>query len=139
MAGVKGKSGVYKRTDKNLINLRKVLNIRNTLNNPIKNGELHPNWKGGNSRGYKTGYYSVEYKMWRRAVFTRDNHVCQKCFGERGQYITAHHIKSFAHYPDLRFELSNGKTLCEKCHSETDNYKGRAKIKITSKSHLTEI
>lgn len=100
------------------------------LMSKVRSGEKHYNWKGGISRGYKTGYYSKEYKKWRVAVFERDNFVCQKCFGKRGQYITAHHIKSFKHYPKLRFELNNGITLCEKCHSETDNYKGRGCNKL---------
>lgn len=90
-------------------------------------GEDHHNWKGGVSRGYRTGYYSNEYKNWRKAVFERDGFTCQEC-GDMG-YVTAHHIKSFAHYPDLRYEISNGKTLCESCHEKTDNYKGRNKGK----------
>lgn len=95
---------------------------------PQISGKKHPQWKGGVSKGYKFGYYSLEYKNWRKAVFERDNFLCQNC-GKDG-YITAHHIKSFAHYPELRFELSNGITLCEECHKKTDNYKGRAKYKI---------
>jgi hypothetical protein len=90
----------------------------------IKNG----NWKGGTSRIYKNGYYSSEYINWRKNVFERDNYTCQKC--GKAEYVTAHHIKSFAKYPELRFEISNGITLCQECHSLTDNYKGRAK-KIT--------
>lgn len=92
--------------------------------NKIKpRGKDAPNWKGGTSRASKTGYYSIEYKNWRQRVFKRDGFVCQRC-GSKG-YITAHHIKSFAHYPKLRYRLSNGLTLCETCHSLTDNYKGR--------------
>lgn len=91
-------------------------------------GELNPNWKGGSSKCYKTGYYSSNYKKWRAEVFKRDGYSCRDC-GSCG-YITAHHIKSFAKFPELRYELSNGLTLCEKCHSETDNYKGRANKKI---------
>lgn len=89
-------------------------------------GEKHPMWKGGTSRAYKNGYYSAQYKNWRISVFKRDNFTCCDC-GSVG-YITAHHIKSFAHYPELRFDIDNGRTLCEKCHSETDNYKGRNKL-----------
>jgi len=85
--------------------------------------EKNINWKGGISRGYKTGYYSKEYKDWRKEVFKRDNYTCQMC-GQYGGYLTAHHIKSFAYYPGLRFDLNNGMTLCEICHSKTDNYKG---------------
>lgn len=92
-----------------------------------RTGEKHPKWKGGNSRYYRMGYYSTEYKNWRMEVFKRDEFKCKHC-GDMG-YITAHHIKSFAHYPDLRFEVTNGLTLCEPCHSKTDNYKGRNKGK----------
>ena len=89
-------------------------------------GEKSPVWKGGSSRVYKTGYYSIKYREWRKAVFERDNFECQKCLQKRGNYITAHHIKSFSKYPKLKYEISNGITLCENCHSDTDNYKGRA-------------
>jgi len=89
-------------------------------------GEKHPNWKGGTSKGYKTGYYSTEYKKWRISVFERDGFRCQGC-EQVGGYLTAHHIKSFKHYPKLRFKIDNGITLCEDCHSMTDNYKGRGK------------
>lgn len=85
-------------------------------------GVKHPNWKGGISRGYKTGYYSTEYKKWRISIFERDEFKCQGC-EQVGGYLTAHHIKSFAHYPKLRFVVDNGVTLCEECHSMTDNYK----------------
>ena len=100
-----------------------------------KSGELARNWKGGISRTYKTGYYTPKYREWRIKVFERDNYTCQKC-GVSGnkKYLTAHHIKSFSHYPELRFSLSNGITLCEPCHSKTDNYKGRNnKLKGTKK------
>jgi len=91
-------------------------------------GENNPNWKGGISRGYKSKYYTAEYKQWRRDIFIRDEYTCQDC-GRKDIYVTAHHIKSFAHYPELRFAIDNGKTLCENCHKKTDNYKGRAKHK----------
>jgi len=91
-------------------------------------GKNHPNWKGGSSRFYKEGYYSVEYIKWRKKVFERDNYVCQGCRANK-VYLTAHHKKSWVKYPKLRFILSNGLTLCEDCHKLTDNYKGRAKGK----------
>lgn len=90
------------------------------------NGDKAWNWKGGVSRAYKTGYYSVEYKKWRLAVFERDKYKCQGC-EQVGGYLTAHHIKSFAQYPELRFELDNGITLCDECHKLTDNYGGKSK------------
>lgn len=88
--------------------------------------ENNPNWNNGNSRCYKMGYYSAEYKEWRKSVFTRDNYTCQKCNAKF--YITAHHIKSFSFFPELRYEINNGITLCEGCHSMTDNYKRHINI-----------
>lgn len=89
-----------------------------------RTGHLSPAWKGGHSKRYKEGYNSVEYKEWRANVFKRDDYTCKHC-GKKGCYITAHHIKSWAKYPDLRFNTDNGLTLCEECHKKTDNYKGR--------------
>jgi len=96
---------------------------------PNISGENASNWQGGNSKGYKTGYYSADYIRWRTAVFERDSYTCQIC-RKIGTYLTAHHIKSFAKYPELRFDIDNGITLCEDCHKLTDNYKGKNKRKI---------
>lgn len=71
---------------------------------------------------------SLEYKLWRKAVFKRDNYTCIWC-GIKGSepkgFLNADHIKPFSLYPELRFELSNGRTLCVPCHKKTDTYKGK--------------
>ena len=85
-------------------------------------GEKNGNWKGGKSRGYKTGYYSTEYALWRKLVFERDDFTCQTCKA-RSVYLHAHHIKGFTHYPELRFCVINGITLCKKCHREVHSNK----------------
>lgn len=59
---------------------------------------------------------SIPYKRWRTEVFERDGYVCVKC-GDGG-YINADHIKPFSIYPELRFDIENGQTLCVPCHKE---------------------
>lgn len=80
-------------------------------------GEKNPLWKGGISRAYLYGYHTTEYKKWHNDVFERDDFTCQLC-RVRGTYLHAHHIKGFSKYPNLRFTLSNGITLCKNCHME---------------------
>jgi predicted restriction endonuclease len=87
-------------------------------------GTKNHNYKHGKSADSRIHYNDLRYKLWREAVYERDNYICQKCF-IRGGYIEAHHIKGWTHYPQLRYELGNGITLCKKCHSLTDNYRGR--------------
>ncbi len=83
-------------------------------------GEKGNNWKGGLESKNKTVHHSVDYKLWREAVFKRDNWTCQKCKtrGKRGKRVSLHphHIFGFAHYPQQRFTISNGITLCVDCH-----------------------
>lgn len=62
--------------------------------------------------------YSTEAIQWRKDVFERDNYTCQFC-GIRGAKLEADHIKPFAYFPELRYKLSNGRTLCRKCHDKT--------------------
>lgn len=90
--------------------------------------EKHWNWQGGISPENKILRHSREYKLWRTAVFERDNYTCVFCF-VKGCKLNADHIKPFAYFPELRFAIDNGRTLCEPCHKTTDTYMGRAKNK----------
>lgn len=58
------------------------------------------------------------YEVWRREVLKRDKRTCQRC-GKVGGKLHAHHIKPWAAFPELRYEVSNGKTLCANpCHKD---------------------
>lgn len=56
------------------------------------------------------------YAKFRKTVLERDGYVCQIC-GETDK-LEVHHIKPYARYPKLRTTVSNGITLCKKCHKE---------------------
>ena len=92
-----------------------------------RRGEKNPLWKGGVSDN-RHKVTNMDYRQWVANVFARDNWTCQTC-GVRGVYLQAHHIKSWAKYPDDRFNVENGVALCVPCHKLTDNYKGRANRK----------
>lgn len=64
-----------------------------------------------------------EYKDWRKSVFERDDYTCMIC-GKVGGELNAHHIKPYAKYEELRFDLDNGITLCKECHKKVHSKKG---------------
>lgn len=91
-------------------------------------GDKSPLWRGGRSTKNALLRHSFQYSVWRKSVFERDDYSCQFC-GKRGGKLNADHIKPFALFPDLRFELTNGRTLCEPCHRGTETW-GRKTAKI---------
>jgi hypothetical protein len=60
---------------------------------------------------------NYKYRQWRSEVIARDGFRCTECGGTED--LVAHHIKPFASYPLERFEVSNGITLCARCHRKT--------------------
>lgn len=88
----------------------------------VKKGSDSPLWKGGLTPLNSRIRGSLEYRNWRKAVFLRDNWTCVWC-GAKGVTLNADHIKPFAYFPELRFDIDNGRTLCVDCHKKTDTYK----------------
>jgi hypothetical protein len=94
--------------------------------NPLR-GEKSPNWRGGKRSERKKAMGTFEYRDWRNSVFTKDNYTCVSC-NVRGVYLEADHIKPWCAFPDLRFDTSNGRTLCRPCHMKQDTH-GRKALK----------
>lgn len=83
-------------------------------------GERSHTWKGGITPRKKLLQGSMEYKLWRKAVKDRDGWKCVWCGSIKN--LQADHIKPFALFPELRFAIDNGRTLCFECHKTTGTY-----------------
>lgn len=86
-------------------------------------GQNSNNWKGGITKERVKIWFSEQYKQWRLSIFERDNFTCKLCSkrSKQGEHLDleAHHIKLFSTFPELRFNLKNGITLCRDCHNKT--------------------
>lgn len=90
----------------------------------LRRGPTHHWWKGGHTTDIAR--FTLGYRLWRRAVYKRDDFTCQEC-GQRGGRLHAHHLIPQSARPDLRLELSNGQTLCIPCHRKTPTWGEGAK------------
>lgn len=83
-------------------------------------GSKHYAWKDDRSETSraKRARNVFQFEDWRDSVFKRDNFTCLLC-GNRGGYLEAHHVKRFTDSEELRYESSNGVTLCRECHNLT--------------------
>lgn len=79
---------------------------------------------------------------WAIKIYERDNYTCQSCgikgvipstcqIEHEGRTLTvydpglqlhAHHIKPYALFPKLAWDLDNGITLCENCHRKAHEH-----------------
>ncbi len=89
---------------------------------PWNRGKNNPSWKGGRKRGHYTDW---EYNEWRRKVFERDKYACWIC--ELRGKLQAHHLKDWFNYPELRYNIEKGLTLCEFCHKTYTKFGNKKK------------
>src|SRR3990167_37937 len=84
-------------------------------------GKRNHRWKDGRTPVNEKIRKSLEYRLWREAVFKKNDWTCVFC-REKGGKLHADHIRPFALFPELRFAIDNGRTLCVKCHKKTNSY-----------------
>lgn len=84
-------------------------------------GNKNPRWIEDRTKLQKYGETNKDrrssaYRDWRINIFKRDNYKCKidncDCDGK----IVAHHILSYTKFPELRYEINNGITLCKFHH-----------------------
>ena len=109
----------------------------------IKRGSDNHLWIDGRTKLISQIRNLEEYKNWRLRIFERDNYICQECFNKG--YLEAHHMKSFSillgefiiaynQFSPIEdkeiltrlaitykpfWDITNGMTLCKKCHDLT--------------------
>ena len=99
----------------------------------LRIGPESPNWRGGLRSERKKAMGKYEYRDWRKLVFTRDNWTCQIC-KVRGGKLEADHIKPWCAFPDLRYDVNNGRTVCKSCHLTLDTH-GRKAMKYMERKN----
>lgn len=80
--------------------------------------ENHPNWVLDRNQLVKSDKKHLDgrYREWMFAVKTRDSWKCKISNKDCAGRLEAHHILSWKSYPELRYELKNGITLCHAHH-----------------------
>lgn len=91
-------------------------------------GANNPNWKGGITPKNIKIRESMEGRAWKRAVLQKDGFKCIWCGETKKLHID--HIKPFADFPELRFEVSNGRVLCKECHRKSLHYCRECGVKM---------
>ena len=91
--------------------------------------ENSPCWKGGVASS-RVERATIEYRDWRKSVFTKDHYTCV-CCGSRNKHggknieLHAHHICNWNDNKDLRYITENGVTLCSSCHYKFHSIYGK--------------
>jgi len=120
----KNKVGIY--SDQTILKMREVKlgkispnkGRKASLETIIKiTGENHSRWIKDRTQLKKSDRHTDSaYSEWRKNVYRRDNFKCKinnlDCKGR----IEAHHIFSWKDFPELRYNINNGITLCHFHH-----------------------
>lgn len=65
----------------------------------------------------RRNYNDPQYEQFRKDVLKRDKFKCQMPSCTCKKNLQVHHIQTWAKAYSLRYDISNGITLCKKCHT----------------------
>lgn len=88
---------------------------------PQISGPNHYLWISDRSKLKKLGDTEKDRRssacvIWRNEVRKRDNFKCKMKNSDCEGRLETHHILSWTHFPELRYDLNNGITLCHAHH-----------------------
>lgn len=66
-------------------------------------------------------YKDPAYEAFRKSVLKRDGYKCRMPGCSYSKKLQVHHIRKWSQASSLRYEISNGITLCPNCHSSIKN------------------
>ena len=115
-----------KMENKNTIMAREVLGVLEAFGNLLMFRKPKP-WIKEKRKMDQKIRSSWQYYIWRSAVLRKDGYKCVLCGDDRKSVLEVDHIKPFSLFPELRFAIDNGRTLCINCHKKTKTYGGRLK------------
>lgn len=119
----KGLSGLYSKEHREKISIgnkgkKRSLETRKKMSESRKKlcsvKENNPRWFKDRSKLKKSEdrRLDVAVKHWRLAVYKRDNYCCKLKNEDCSKNIEAHHILPWRDFPELRYDINNGITLC---------------------------
>ena len=84
-------------------------------------GSNNPKWVSDRSKLQKYNdndkdRRSSSYNFWRKQVWERDQWICKLKSKECSGRLETHHILCWKEYPELRYDVNNGITLCHAHH-----------------------
>lgn len=79
-------------------------------------GQKHYRWNPDREAVRRDLRNDPVYKQWSRSVKNRDHWKCKINNEDCNGKVVAHHILSWAKFPELRYEVNNGITLCHAHH-----------------------
>lgn len=92
--------------------------IGNQLGKHFNLKENNPNWIADRNKLVKSEkkHLDCQYREWMFAVKKRDNWQCRINNSDCNGKLESHHILDWKNYPELRYDINNGITLCHAHH-----------------------
>jgi hypothetical protein len=87
---------------------------------PNVSGDKHWKWISDRSKVKCNNLRNdPAYQVWVKSVKKRDDNKCKLKDENCSGYNIVHHIYGWAEYPELRYNINNGITLCQAHHPRT--------------------